>query len=148
MGWYRVQLTEEQQRVVNAERDSHPDEAVRRKMLTLWLLHHGLTREKAAEVTGIGRATAQRYVAAFRDGGLEGLRRGNVKGPVSDLAGYAPKIHAAFEEHPVATIAEACERIERLTGLRREPTQGSKFLKGLGLKWRRVRAIPVPPPKT
>jgi transposase len=148
MGWYRVQWTEEQQRVVNAERDSHPDEHVRRKMLTLWLLHHGLTREKAAEVTGIGRATAQRYVAAFRDSGLEGLRRWKVKGPVRDLAGYAPKIHAAFEEQPVATIAEACERIERLTGLRREPTQVSKFLTGLGLKWRRVRAIPVPPPKT
>ncbi len=148
MGWYRVQLTEEQQRVVNVERDSHPDEHVRRKMLVLWLLHHGLTREKAAEVTGTGRATVQRYVAAFRDGGLEGLRRWDVTGPVSDLAGYAQQIRASFEEQPAATIAEACDRIERVTGLRREPTQVRKFLKGLGLKWQRVRAIPVPPKKT
>lgn len=148
MGWYRVELTEQQQRVVNAERDSHPDVHVRRKMLVLWLLHHGLTREKAAEVTGTGRATVQRYVAVFRDGGLEGLRRWDVQGPVSDLVGYAQQIRASFAEQPVATIAEACERIERLTGLRREPTQVRKFLKSLGLKWQRVRAIPVPPKKT
>lgn len=148
MGWYRVQLTEEQQQVVDAERDSHPDEHVRRKMLVLWLLHHGLTREKAADITGTGRATVQRYLAAFRDGGLDGLRRWDVKGPVSDLAGYAEQIRASFDAQPAATIAEACERIERVTGLRRGPTQVRKFLKGLGLKWRRVRAIPVPPKQT
>ena len=36
-------------------------------MLVLWLLHCGLTREKTAEVAGLGRATVQRYVAAFRE---------------------------------------------------------------------------------
>ncbi len=148
MGWYRVQLTEEQQRVVNAERDAHPHEHVRRKMLVLWLLHHGLTRAKAAAVTGTGRATVQPYVAAFRDGGLEGLRRWDVQGPVSDLADYTQQIRASFEGQPAATIAEACERVECVTGLRREPTQVRKFLKGLGLKWQRVRALPVPPKKT
>jgi len=62
MGWYRVQLSVEQQQVVNAERDAHPDEHVRRKMLVLWLLHCGLTRAKVAEITSTGRATVQRYV--------------------------------------------------------------------------------------
>jgi transposase len=148
MGWYRVQLTQQQQQVVNAERDSHPDEHVRRKMLVLWLLHHGLTRDKAAAVTGTGRATVQRYLAAFRDGGLDALRRWDVKGPVSDLAEFEDRIRASFEAQPVATIAAACERIEQVTGLRREPTQVRKFLKGLGMKWQRVRALPVPPKKT
>ena len=60
MEWYRIVLTEEQQRVVNAERDAHPQEHVRRKMLVLWLLHCGVTRAKAAEVAGLGRATVQR----------------------------------------------------------------------------------------
>ena len=148
MGWYRVQLSEEQQRVVDAERDAHPEPHVRRKMLVLWLLHHGLTRDKAAEITRTGRATVQRYVAAFRDDGLDGLRRWNVQGPISDLALHTDQIRAAFEQQPVATIAEACERLEHLTGLRRQPTQVRRFLKGLGLKWQRVRAIPVPPKKS
>ena len=43
---------------------------------------------------------------------------------------------------------EACQRIATLTGVERKPTQVSRFLKGMGLKWQRVRAISVPPKKT
>ncbi len=111
-------------------------------------MHWGVTRRKAAEVAGVGRATVQRYLAAFRDGGLDGLRQWDVKGPVSDLAAYRDRIRESFEKAPVCTIAEACERLDQLTGLRRGPTQVRKFLKDLGLKWRRARAIPVPPQKT
>ena len=70
MAWIRVQLTEEQQRVVNEERSSHPNPRIREKMLVLWLLHNGVTRQDAAKIVGVSRATVQRYVAAFRDGGL------------------------------------------------------------------------------
>jgi len=147
MAWLRIQLTAAQQQVVNAERDAHPQEHVRRKMLVLWLLHCGIHRAKAAEITGLGRATVQRYVAAFRAGGLDGLRRWGVTGPISDLAAHRDHIRASFTDQPARSIAEACERIEQLTGLRRQPTQVRKFLKDLGLKWQRVRAIPVPPKK-
>jgi transposase len=147
MAWFRMQLTEEEQQVVTEERASHPHPRVREKMLVLWLLHCGLTRPKAAAVAGVGRATVQRYLAAYRDGGLDGLRRWDVKGPVSDWAAYRDLIRESFEKAPVCTIAEACERLFQLTGLRRGPTQVRKFLKDLGLKWRRARAIPVPPQK-
>jgi transposase len=147
MGWLRIELTQEQQQVVHAERDSHPHEHVRRKMLVLWLLHCGLTREKAAEVAGLGRATVQRYVAAFRAGGLDGLRAWGVTGPVSDLAAHRDLLREEFTRQPARSIAEACERIEQRTGVRRRPSQVRKFLKGMGLKWQRVRAIPIPPKK-
>jgi transposase len=147
MGWLRVELTEEQQQVVKTQRDSHPQDHVRRKMLVLWLLHCGLTREKTAQVAGLGRATVQRYVAAFRDGGLDGLRAWAVTGPVSDLAAHTERIRAEFTRQPARSIAEAAERIDSLTGIRRQPSQVRKFLKGIGLKFQRVRAIPVPPKK-
>src|SRR3982751_1235956 len=83
---FRIALSDDEQAVVNAERDAPPAAHVRRKMLVLWLLHCGLTRVKAAEVAGLGRATVQRYVAAYRDGGLDGLRRWGVIGPGRDLA--------------------------------------------------------------
>ena len=54
MAWFPIALTDAEQAVVHAERDSHPEAHVRRKMLALWLLHCGLTRAKAAEVTGLG----------------------------------------------------------------------------------------------
>jgi transposase len=148
MAWTRIQLTENEQLIVTEERTSHPNLQVRDKMWTIWLLHCGLTRQKAAEIVGVSRATVQRYVDAYRQGGLDGLRRSNVQRPVSELAAYRDIIRASFEQQPACTIAEACDRIEKLTGIRRSPTQVRKFLKGLGLKWQRIRAIPVPPKKT
>jgi transposase len=148
MAWFRVELTEEQQRIVNEERTSHPDLRVREKMLALWLLHCGTTRQKAAEVVGLGRATVHRYVVAFREGGLDGLRRCDRHRPVSELAAYREVIRESFDEQPARTMAEARERIFQLTGLRRGPSQVRKFLKGMGLKFHRVRPVPVPPQET
>src|SRR5262245_31561096 len=126
MAWLRIELTEEEQQLVNAERDSHPQEHVRRKMLVLWLLHCGLSREKAAELAGLGRATVQRSVSAFRDGGLHGLRQWGAHGPVSDLAAHRDLIREEFTRQPARSTGEAAERIERLTGIRRQPTQVRK----------------------
>ena len=148
MAWLRVQLTEEEQSIVNEERTSHPHERIRERMLVLWLLHKGVTRQKAAEIVGVGRATVQRYVAAFRDGGLDGLRRWDPNRPESEMAAYRALIRESFEKQPVRTVAEACDRIVQLTGLRRGPSQVRKFLKNMGLKFQRVRMVPVPPKKT
>ena len=148
MAWLRVQLTEEEQRVVNEERTSHPNERIRERMLVLWLLHNRVTRQKAAEIVGVGRATVQRFVAAFRDGGLDGLRQWDPNRPESEMAAFRESIRDAFEKQPVRTVAEACDRIFQLTGLRRGPSQVRKFLKDLGLKFQRVRMVPVPPKKT
>jgi transposase len=148
MAWLRVRLTEDEQRVVNEERTSHPNEHIRERMLVVWLLHNGVTRQKAAEIVGVGRATVQRYVAAYRDGGLDGLRRWEPNRPESEMAAYRELLRESFEKQPVHTVAEACERIFQLTGLRRGPSQVRKFLKDLGLKFQRVRVIPVPPKKT
>jgi transposase len=148
MAWFRVQLTEEQQRIVHEERTSHPDLRVREKMLVLWLLHCGTTRQKAAEIVGLGRATVHRYLVAFREGGLDGLRRCHRHRPVSELAADRELIRESFEKQPARTMAEACDRIFRLTGLRRGPSQVRKFLTDMGLKFHRVRPIPVPPKKT
>lgn len=148
MARIHVQLNEEQQRVVHEERSSHPNSRVREKMLVLCLLHNGVTRQGAAEIVGVSRATVQRYVAAFRDGGLDGLRRWDPNRPVSAMAAYRDLIRESFEKQPACTVAEVGERIFPLTGLRRSPSQVRKFAKDMGLKFQRVRAIPVPPKKT
>ena len=146
MAVFRFALTEDERRVVNAERDSHPEAHVRRKMLVVWLLHCGLTRTKAAEIAGLSRATVQRYVAAYRASGLDGLRRWGVRGPVSDLVAHTAAIREALTNRPVRTAAEAAEQVERLTGLKRGPTQIRQFLKTeLGFRWRRTRVLPCPP---
>ena len=138
-------LTDSERPVVAAERYSHPDLHVRRKMLVLWSVASGITQVQASRVAGVSRATVCRYLDAYRTGGLDGLRRWNVLGPVSELASHAEAIKASLENAPVRTVAEAADRIKRLTGLERGPTQTRVFLKDLGFHWQRTRALPVPP---
>jgi hypothetical protein len=45
------------------------------------------------------------------------------------MASYREVIRGSFEVRPARTMAEACERIFQLTGLRRGPSQVRKFLK-------------------
>ena len=145
MAHCRVFLSEAEQSIVAAERDSHPDPIVRRKMLVLWSTHCGVTREQTAAFAGLGRATVQRYLAVYRTGGLDGLRHWGVAGPVSDLAAFAEQIRNDLTATPVRTTAEARDRIEALTGLHRGLTQTRTFLAGLGFTWQRTRTVPVPP---
>jgi transposase len=149
MEWLRIQLTEDEQRIVIEGRQSHPDACVRRRLWALWLLHCGTTREQAARIVGMARSSVERFVAEYRRGGLAGLMERPAHWvPTSDLAVHRETIRAAFEQQPVRTTAEACQRIFELTGIRRQPTQVRKFLKDMGMRWQRVRAIPVPPKKT
>lgn len=147
MAWFRVHLSEEEQRIVGEERREHPHQPTRRKMEVLWLLHHGLTREKAAKIAGFGVATVKRYANAYRDGGLEGLRCWKMKGRTGPLDEYRELLAESFREQPVSSVAEATDRIEQLTGIRRGLSQTRQFLKKLGLRWQRIAAIPVPPKK-
>lgn len=140
-----IRLSEGDQSIVTAELEAHPDPVVRSKMLVLWLTHCGITRQQAATISGRGRATVQRYLASYREGGLEGLRHWGVTGPVSDLASFADVVKSNLTAAPVRTTAEARDRIETLTGMRRGLTQTRTFLAGLGFSWQRTRAIPVPP---
>lgn len=149
MEWLRVQLSEDEQRLLMEQRESHADPYVRRRMWVLWLLHHGVSREQAARLVGVARSTVERFVAQYRTGGLAGLcQRGERRKPTSDLGVHQGLIRQSFEAQPVRTVAEACQRIEDLTGIRRGPTQVRNFMKCMGMRCQRVRAIPVPPKKT
>ena len=149
MAWLRIALTEEEQRIVLDERESHTDACVRRRLWVLWLLHCGLKREHAAKIVGVVVSRVQRDVRLYRRSGLEALRTsGRESAPTSDRARHQDQIRKSLEQQPARTIAEACQRIKDLTGVERRPTQVRQFWKGLGLKWPMVRAIPVPPKKT
>jgi len=148
MGWFRIALTAEEQSVVRDWALHHADPKARASWWVILLLHHGDTREQAAERVGVSRATVFRYVEEFRERRLESFRKDADRYvPVSELDRHQDAVRQSFEQQPVATIAEACQRIADLTGVRRGPTQVRKFLTKLGMKWRRVRAIPVPPKK-
>lgn len=143
-----MRLSEDEQQVVLDHRDGHVDRLVRQRMWALWLLHCGETREKTAEILQVSRATVQRFVAAYRTGGLAGLASRGAGATASQWTLFDETLQAEFRERPARSVAEAGERIQALTGLERRPTQVRYHLHRLGLEYRRMRAIPAPPKKS
>jgi len=72
--WFCPTLSADEQAAILADRDRHPDPVVRRKLLVLWAVHLGHSRQQAADLAAVGVATAKRYLTAYRDGGLDALR--------------------------------------------------------------------------
>jgi transposase len=114
---------------LSTDRYEHPDPRVQQRMEVLWLISQGETRQRAGVLAGVSRATVGRYVAVFRDGGVAALRRFEWVGPKSDLEAHRPALEVEFGERPPHTTAEACQRIQELTGVTRGETQVRKFLK-------------------
>ena len=98
-------------------------------MEVLWLISKGLTHQQAGNLGGVSRATAERYVAIFRNQGVAGLREFQWCKPVSELEQHRHSLEESFKKNPPHTVAEACARIKEETGLERRPTQVRAFLK-------------------
>jgi transposase len=127
------------------DRYHHPDPRVQRQMEVLWLKHHGLTHERIAVLAGVSRSSVQRCLDRYLAGGLEQLRRCPWTGPVSPLEAQRTPLEEYFRQHPPRSVREAQGVIEQRTGIQRGLTQVRRFLQRLGLRPRKVSAIPVPP---
>ena len=144
----RFVFTDEQLRSIAHDRFQHVDPRVQRRMEMLWLKSQGETHARIAELAEVSRRTVQRLLDLFAAGGLEAVRQFHEEGRANGLTPHRLSLEAEFLARPPRIVAEACDRIERLTGVRRRPTQVRQFLRTtLGLKWRKVAAIPVPPQK-
>jgi transposase len=144
-----IRFTEEDRRALAHDRYHHPDPRVQRKMEVLWLKSHGLNHDDIAAYADVSRRTVQRYLDEYLEGGLPRLRRCRWHHPVGVLVGHAASLGDYFREHPPRSAKQARAVIEQQTGVRRGLSQVRHFLKdGLGLRWRKTGAIPVPPKET
>ena len=119
----------EDRKTFHKERFEHPHPRVQQRMEVLWLISQGLVYQEVARLAGVSEATVDRYVAIYRQGGLEGLRELKWVSPTSQLMEHRASLEESFLKDPPHTIAEACQRIKDLTGIERRPTQVRAFLK-------------------
>ncbi len=112
-------------------------------MEALYLKSQGLSHQEIRRLCRIGsKTTLVTYLREYEAGGIEALKQLNFKGSPSELNGHSKSLKAHFEAHPPRTSAEAGAEIERLTGIKRSPTQIKAFLKRIGLKPRKVGYVP------
>jgi transposase len=125
------------------ERYHHPHPKVQQKMEVMLLKSHNLPHKTIASIAQVSETTVWRYIKDYTEGGIEKLKEINFYRPQSRLNEHKETIEKEFRENPAATIPEAMDRIEKLTGIKRSPTQIGKFLKSIGLERRKIGMIPA-----
>jgi transposase len=125
----RITFTEEEQQALHKERFEHPHPRVQQRMEVLWLISQGIGYTLAARLAGVSDATVDRYVALYRQGGLEALRKLKWGSGTSELMDHRESLEESFRNNPPHTVAQACQRIKDETGIERGLTQVRAFLK-------------------
>jgi hypothetical protein len=64
------------------------------------------------------------------------------KGKTNELMKHAETLEQYFKQNPPRSISEAQDSIQRLTGIKRSPTQIRIFLKKIGMKCLKVGFVP------
>jgi transposase len=139
----RINFTEADKQALGEQRYQYPHPLVQRKMETLWLKSQGLPHHEIARLADITENTVRAYLYEYLEGGIEALKRIPFHGPTSELAAHQSTIEDYFREHPPADIKEAAAKIEELTGIHRSLTQVRTFLRSIGMRCRKVAAIPA-----
>jgi transposase len=139
----RINFTETDIKALGEQRYQHPHPFVQRKMETLWLKSQGLPHHEIARLAGITENTVRAYLYEYLEGGIEALKRIPFHRPTSELAEHQSTIEEYFRKHPPADIKEAAAKIEALTGIHRSLTQVRTFLRSIGMRCRKVAAIPA-----
>lgn len=138
----RIRFTEEALDRLRYERFHHPHPRVQQKMEALILKAEGIPHQSIARIVGVSENTIRCYFEEYAANGIAALLTLHFRRPQSALDAHASTVEEHFKTDPPTTIAHACTEIERLTGIKRSPTQVRKFLKRVGLKRLRVCAVP------
>jgi transposase len=139
----RLTFTPEQIDALNFERYHHPHPRVQRRMEALWLKSQGLPHAQIAQLAGVTPNTLRAYFRLLQQGGVAALKRFEFYRPESALMAHRSSVETYFCENPPAAAPAAAAAIERLTGVRRSPTQVRQFLKRIGMARRKVGLLPA-----
>ena len=124
-----IDFTPEEIAQLRHERYHHPHPRVQRKMEALFLKSQGLTHGKIGQLVGVSQVTLREYLRNYQQGGIEALKEINFYRPKSELVNYRSTIEDEFRNNPPASIKEAANRIEELTGIRRSENRVALYLK-------------------
>lgn len=138
----QIAFTTEAIAQLHYERYHHPHPRVQQRMEALLLKAKALPHATIADCVGVCENTLRSYFIAYQEGGIDALKQLTFYQPTSALCAHQATVEAYFRHHPPATIAEAAATIERLTGIRRKPTQVRAFLQKLGLKRLKTYSVP------
>ena len=134
-----INFSEEEINQLNYERYHHPHPIVHKRMEALSLKSQELSHQEICRLCRISRPTLSLYLKTYLIGGIESLKGLAYQGQPSQLNQHQKTIEEYFRQNPPRNSAEASAMIEKLTGIKRSPTQIRQFMSRMGMKTHKVR---------
>jgi transposase len=114
-----------------------------RRFEILWLHCCGKAAPEIASLVQRDPRTVRTVLKNFQKGGIELVTTIEYNQPTSELEQHRTSIIKEFTQRPPGSAKEAAFRINKLTGIERSPERVRVFMKTLGMKFRKVGAIPA-----
>ncbi len=138
----QIKFTADEIEKLNYERYHYPHPKVQKKMDALYLKSQDLPHNEICRLCQISESTLTIYLWQYIEGGIEGLKKLGYKGKTNELMKHADSLEQYFKQNPPRSINEAQDSIQRLTGIKRSPTQIRIFLKKIGMRCLKVGFVP------
>lgn len=138
----QIDFSEEEIKQLNYERYHYPHPLVQKRMEALYLKSQKLSHQLICQICRISKTTLIVYLKIYKEGGREGLKKLGYQGQSSELNQHSITIEEYFQKNPPRTATEASAMIEKVTGIKRSPTQVREFMKKIGMKTRKIGYIP------
>ena len=139
----RTNYTAEDKSTFEQLRYSYPDERIMRRFEMLWLHACGKRAPEIASLVQRDPRTVRTVIKNFQTGGIKLVTTIESNHPTSELEHHRTSLIEEFTKRPPASAKEAAFRSEQLTGLRRSPERMRVFMKKIGMKCRKVGALPA-----
>jgi transposase len=139
----RGNYTADERNTFQKQRYSYPDERIMRRFEILWLHACGKFAPEIAILVEQHPDTVRGVINMFKNGGIELVTTIDSNHPTSELEKHRSSLIEEFTLRPPHSAKEAAFRIEKLTGIKRSPNRVREFLKNIGMKFRKVGAIPA-----
>lgn len=124
------------------ERYTYPHPRIQEKIEVVYLKSMGVSHTEIGRLCHISRPTLAKYLQLYKANGLDGLKRWEYKGRPSELLAHSSSLEEHFKKYPPASSAQAVEEIEKLTGIKRSPTQIREFMCQIGMRYRKTGFVP------
>lgn len=138
----KILFTDNDKLALEYERYNYPHPRVQRKMDAVYLKSMNVASGEICRLCNISRPTLAKYLHAYKAEGIDGLKRWKYAGRENQLLPHSDSLEAHFKLHPPTTSNHAAEEIERITGIRRSPTQVREFMRSIGMRFRKMGFVP------
>jgi len=140
----QINLSKAEIEKLNYERYSYPCPIIQKRINAVYLkATQMMSNQQIGEIVGLNRDSVGDWIRAYLQGGLQALYQFNYGTNESEMDKYSQGILSSFKEKPPLNVNEALIRIEKLTGIKRSPTQVRSFMKRHGLRYIKTGHIPA-----